>query len=134
MFTLSFLSEFSVSLFRINNDVQHFRILRSPERHQYFLWNNSPHFNNVNALVTHYRSSPVGKTGSAVLRDANFVSMQVFCAGILSLLRQSCQGWKNYDLKKKKIRFFLLLNLILFFKKSYFRIFQFIFCCKASIC
>jgi len=63
-----------VLLFRINGDVQHFRILRSPDRHQYFLWNNAPHFDTVNALVAHYRSKPVGRTGNAVLRDPNFVS------------------------------------------------------------
>ena len=59
---------------RINNDIQHFRILRSPQA-QYYLWNNAPHFNSVNALVAHYRQSPVGKTGSSVLRDVTFVSI-----------------------------------------------------------
>jgi len=29
----------------------------------------------VNALVAHYRQSPVGKTGSSVLRDVTFVSI-----------------------------------------------------------
>jgi len=54
--------------------VQHFRILRSPDRHQYYLWNDGPHFNSVNALVAHYRTTPVNKNGHSVLRELNFVS------------------------------------------------------------
>ena len=64
-------------LLRINNEVQHFRILRSPDRHQYFLWNNSPHFDTVNLLINHYRHVPVSKNGSSVLRDISWVSTDI---------------------------------------------------------
>lgn len=60
--------ELSLSV-RINNEVQHYKILRTDRRDKYFLWNDADKFNSINELVTYYRTHSVSKVEQVHLKD-----------------------------------------------------------------
>ena len=68
-------------------DVQHFKILRTEQRDQYYLWSNAPTFESINALVDYYKKNSVSKQETVMLRDS-----QLVCSNIMSHLtfHRSC--------------------------------------------
>lgn len=61
-----------ISLSVKTGDVQHFKILRTPRRDKYYLWNNEPEFTSINLLIQHYRTASVSKTSHVPLCDLQF--------------------------------------------------------------
>lgn len=60
-------SDFSLSV-KCAGSVQHFRILRDPSTHQFYLWENK-RFDSLNQLVDHYRTETVSRSSFITLQD-----------------------------------------------------------------